>query len=110
MCKERISATNNRGSPVLLCGAASAANNPGNRGDPSRRAHRAGVKERAAMGHRSFATAIAIRTPASMNLRCALLLGTALLLPAAIPAAAETIDIAIGHQSMCTDTYTGGIV
>jgi sulfonate transport system substrate-binding protein len=26
------------------------------------------------------------------------------------PARAETIDIAIGHQSMCTDTYTGGIV
>ena len=38
-------------------------------------------------------------------------LGMALLLGAAIPAAAtETIDIAIGHQSMCTDTYTGGIV
>jgi len=45
-----------------------------------------------------------------MNLKCVLLLGTALLLGAAIPAAAETIDIAIGHQSMCTDTYTGGIV
>jgi NitT/TauT family transport system substrate-binding protein len=26
------------------------------------------------------------------------------------PARADTIDIAIGHQSMCTDTYTGGIV
>jgi NitT/TauT family transport system substrate-binding protein len=26
------------------------------------------------------------------------------------PSRAETIDIAIGHQSMCTDTYTGGIV
>ena len=25
-------------------------------------------------------------------------------------AAAETIDVAIGHQSMCTDTYTAGIV
>jgi sulfonate transport system substrate-binding protein len=26
------------------------------------------------------------------------------------PCEAQTIDIAIGHQSMCTDTYTGGIV
>ena len=25
-------------------------------------------------------------------------------------AAAETIDIGIGHQSMCTDTYTAGII
>jgi NitT/TauT family transport system substrate-binding protein len=39
------------------------------------------------------------------------LLGTALSLSFIAPAAAgETIDIAIGHQSMCTDTYTGGIV
>jgi NitT/TauT family transport system substrate-binding protein len=37
-------------------------------------------------------------------------LGTALLLSAASFAAAETIEISIGHQSMCTDTYTGGIV
>jgi NitT/TauT family transport system substrate-binding protein len=29
---------------------------------------------------------------------------------AASPAAAEKIRIAIGHQSMCTDTYTAGIV
>ncbi|WP_199229626.1 ABC transporter substrate-binding protein [Azospirillum sp. TSO22-1] len=28
----------------------------------------------------------------------------------AAPAAAETIDITVGHQSMCTDTYTAGIV
>jgi NitT/TauT family transport system substrate-binding protein len=28
----------------------------------------------------------------------------------ASPALAETIDIAIGHQSMCTDTYTAGII
>ncbi|MBO6893108.1 MAG: ABC transporter substrate-binding protein [Roseibium sp.] len=27
-----------------------------------------------------------------------------------LPALAKTIDIAIGHQSMCTDTYTAGIV
>lgn len=27
-----------------------------------------------------------------------------------IPVSAETIKIAIGHQSMCTDTYTAGIV
>ena len=26
------------------------------------------------------------------------------------PARAETIDIAIGHQSLCTDTYTAGII
>ena len=44
-----------------------------------------------------------------MSHKC-VLLGTALLLGAAIPSAAETIDIGIGHQSMCTDTYTGGIV
>ena len=28
----------------------------------------------------------------------------------AIPVSAENIRIAIGHQSMCTDTYTAGIV
>jgi NitT/TauT family transport system substrate-binding protein len=28
----------------------------------------------------------------------------------ATPALAETIDIAIGHQSMCTDTYTAGVI
>jgi NitT/TauT family transport system substrate-binding protein len=27
-----------------------------------------------------------------------------------VPARAETIDIAVGHQSMCTDTYTAGII
>src|SRR5439155_17754179 len=57
----------------------------------------------------SFATMVAIRTRPSTNLRCVLLLAPALLLTSAIPVAAETIDIAIGHQSMCTDTYTGGI-
>src|SRR5262245_32060370 len=34
----------------------------------------------------------------------------ALLLSAGAPVGAQTIDTAIGHQSMCTDTYTGGIV
>ena len=29
---------------------------------------------------------------------------------AAAPAAAETIRVAIGHQSKCTDTYSGGII
>jgi sulfonate transport system substrate-binding protein len=62
------------------------------------------------MGQPNFAAGVAIRTQASMNLKCILLLATALLLPTGSPAAAETIDIAIGHQSMCTDTYTGGIV
>jgi NitT/TauT family transport system substrate-binding protein len=46
----------------------------------------------------------------SMNVKRALLLGTAALLAAATPAPAETIDISVGHQSMCTDTYTAGIV
>jgi NitT/TauT family transport system substrate-binding protein len=32
------------------------------------------------------------------------------LIPLASLASAETIEIAIGHQSMCTDTYTAGIV
>ncbi len=39
--------------------------------------------------------------------------GLGLALVAALPsfpALAKTIDIAIGHQSMCTDTYTAGIV
>ncbi|MGD9867708.1 MAG: ABC transporter substrate-binding protein [Hyphomicrobiales bacterium] len=38
------------------------------------------------------------------------LAGFALLAFTALPAKAETIKIAIGHQSMCTDTYTAGIV
>src|SRR6266481_5472392 len=62
------------------------------------------------MRQAGFATVVAIRMQASMNLRCIPLLAMALLLPTASPAAAEIIDIAIGHQSMCTDTYTGGIV
>jgi len=62
------------------------------------------------MRQAGFATVAAIRMQASMNLKCIPLLAMALLLPTASPAAAETIDIAIGHQSMCTDTYTGGIV
>src|SRR6516162_950384 len=62
------------------------------------------------MGQPSFAAAVAIRVPALMNLKCIPLLAMALLLPTASPAAAETIDIAIGHQTMCTETYTGGIV
>ena len=45
-----------------------------------------------------------------MSIKRSFLVGAALLLSAAPPAAAETIDISIGHQSMCTDTYTGGIV
>jgi NitT/TauT family transport system substrate-binding protein len=36
--------------------------------------------------------------------------GIALGLSLALPAFADTIDIAIGHQSMCTDTYTAGII
>ena len=45
----------------------------------------------------------------SAPVTCLPLLTAALwLLPT--PVQAETIDITIGHQSMCTDTYTGGIV
>ncbi|WP_163269536.1 ABC transporter substrate-binding protein [Chelativorans alearense] len=39
-----------------------------------------------------------------------LLLGLGLALTVSVPAYAKTIDIAIGHQSMCTDTYMAGIV
>ncbi|MEM8743175.1 MAG: ABC transporter substrate-binding protein [Pseudomonadota bacterium] len=38
------------------------------------------------------------------------LAGIALVSLAAMPVKAETVKIAIGHQSMCTDTYTAGIV
>jgi NitT/TauT family transport system substrate-binding protein len=37
-------------------------------------------------------------------------LAAALALAFSAPAKAQTIQIAIGHQSMCTDTYTAGIV
>ncbi len=42
------------------------------------------------------------------NLKAALL--GAVLLPLGSMAQAEKISIAVGHQSMCTDTYTAGIV
>ncbi len=45
---------------------------------------------------------------ARTHLKGALLAAT--LLPMASLASAEKINIAIGHQSMCTDTYTAGIV
>src|SRR6516225_123449 len=57
----------------------------------------------------AFSTATAIGAEPSTGLKC-LLLGTALVLPGALPAGAETIEIGIGHQTMCTDTYTGGVV
>jgi len=43
-----------------------------------------------------------------MKLRSMLLAAT--LIPLGTMAQAETISIAVGHQSMCTDTYTAGIV
>ena len=46
----------------------------------------------------------------SASVKCLPLLMTAMWLLPAHAGAAETIDIAVGHQSMCTDTYTGGIV
>ncbi len=39
-----------------------------------------------------------------------LALGAMLTVAAMAPAQAKTIKVAIGHQSMCTDTYTAGIV
>lgn len=42
--------------------------------------------------------------------RSKLLLATVLSVALTASARAETIEIGIGHQSMCTDTYTGGIV
>ncbi|MEQ9560062.1 MAG: hypothetical protein RIG67_30160, partial [Rhodospirillales bacterium] len=36
--------------------------------------------------------------------------GALLAVAAVAPAQAKTIKVAIGHQSMCTDTYTAGIV
>ena len=54
------------------------------------------------MGQSSFATALAHRTQTS-GLGYVLLPATALwLVPLSAPA--QTIDVAIGHQSMCTDT------
>ena len=35
---------------------------------------------------------------------------SATFVPFAMHAAAEKVQIAVGHQSMCTDTYTAGIV
>jgi NitT/TauT family transport system substrate-binding protein len=63
------------------------------------------------MNRFSPATALALPTLAPINLTRASLLAAALWFAPTHPAeAGETIDIAIGHQSMCTDTYTGGIV
>jgi NitT/TauT family transport system substrate-binding protein len=42
--------------------------------------------------------------------RLKLLLATAFAVSYAASAGAKTIEIGIGHQSMCTDTYTGGLV
>jgi NitT/TauT family transport system substrate-binding protein len=56
---------------------------------------------------------VIVKTPAfsaQAPVKCLAVLTTALWLSPLHATAAETIDIAIGHQSMCTDTYTGGIV
>lgn len=45
-----------------------------------------------------------------MRQRFKYMLGATLLALPAASAQAETIRIAVGHQSMCTDTYTAGIV
>ena len=45
-----------------------------------------------------------------MTARSKLLLATAFALSFVAPAYAKTIEIGIGHQSMCTDTYSAGIV
>ncbi|MGA8614572.1 MAG: ABC transporter substrate-binding protein [Xanthobacteraceae bacterium] len=43
-------------------------------------------------------------------IRSKLLLATAMALSCAVSAEANTIEIGIGHQSMCTDTYSAGLV
>ncbi len=45
-----------------------------------------------------------------MRLKSTLLLAAGLLALSAVASEAKTITIAVGHQSMCTDTYTAGIV
>ena len=45
-----------------------------------------------------------------MHLGRLALVATAASVALAAPVFAETINIAIGHQSMCTDTYTAGII
>lgn len=45
-----------------------------------------------------------------MRVKATAILGAGLLTLSAAAATAETINIAVGHQSMCTDTYTAGIV
>src|SRR5438876_3678496 len=69
-----------------------------------------GLEEKAAAGcNRVAISTIAICKEPSMIAK-RIVLGTAVLLSTTCFAAAETIEISIGHQSMCTDTYTGGIV
>jgi len=51
-----------------------------------------------------------LRTHALVNLTRAPILATTLWLMPAPLIAAETIDIAIGHQSMCTDTDRKSVV
>ena len=46
----------------------------------------------------------------SASAKCLPLLVTALWVLPMHPAAADTVEVSIGHQSMCTDTYTAGIV
>lgn len=45
-----------------------------------------------------------------MRVKATAILGAGLLTLSTAAATAETINIAVGHQSMCTDTYTAGIV
>jgi NitT/TauT family transport system substrate-binding protein len=45
-----------------------------------------------------------------MRLNSTFLIGAGLIALTAATAQAKTINIAVGHQSMCTDTYTAGIV
>jgi NitT/TauT family transport system substrate-binding protein len=48
-----------------------------------------------------------IRHPTHVSLGTSMIVALGLL---AAPVSAETIAIGIGHQSMCTDTYAGGII
>jgi NitT/TauT family transport system substrate-binding protein len=45
-----------------------------------------------------------------MRLKTAFLIGAGVLALSSATASAKTITIAVGHQSMCTDTYTAGVV
>jgi NitT/TauT family transport system substrate-binding protein len=60
--------------------------------------------------HYKLTTNNFIKRAIKMNIRTTVVSVISLLSAFALQAQAENIRIAIGHQSMCTDTYTAGIV